>query len=164
LTTAVRKAVSEVDANVPMDQIETMRQIVSSSVAQPRFRTALVLMFALLALFVASIGLYGVMSYLVGQRVREFGIRMAVGASRGAVLRLVLGHAAKLVAFGIAVGLVGAVLLARLIGSLLYGVAPFDAGTLAGVSILLALVALSASYIPARRAAQADLMDSLRNE
>jgi predicted permease len=164
VTSALRKAVSEVDANVPMDQIETMRQIVSGSVGQSRFRTTVLLMFAFLALFVASIGLYGVMSYLVSQRIREFGIRMAIGASRGAVLRLVLGQAAKLVGIGICLGLAGAVLLARLIASLLYGVAPFDAGTLASVSTLLAMVALTAGYIPARRAARADPMDSLRCE
>jgi len=141
-----------------------MRQLVSGSVGQSRFRTALLLTFALLALFVASIGLYGVMSYLVGQRTREFGVRMAIGASRAAVLRLVLEEAARLVAIGIALGLIGAALLARLIASLLFNVAPFDAATLAAVSILLAAVALAASYIPARRAAQADPMDSLRYE
>jgi putative ABC transport system permease protein len=164
LTGALRKAVSEVDSNVPMDHIETMQQIVSGSVGQSRFRTAVLAMFALLALFVASIGLYGVMSYLVSQRKREFGIRIAVGASHGAVLRLVLGHAAKLVSIGICVGLVGAALLARLIASLLFGVAPFDAATLASVSVLLAVVALVASFIPAQRAAQADPMESLRYE
>jgi len=105
VTSALRKAASEADANVPMDQIETMKQIVSGSVGQSRFRTAVLLTFALLALFVASIGLYGVMSYLVSQRTREFGIRMAVGASRGAVLRLVIGEAAKLVGMGICLGL-----------------------------------------------------------
>ena len=161
---ALRKAVSEVDANVPMDQIETMKQIVSTSVGQSRFRAAVLLTFALLALFVASIGLYGVMSYLVGQRTQEFGIRMALGASRAAVLRLVLGQAAKLVSLGICLGLLGAALLARLIASLLYGVTPFDAATLISVSILLAAVALLASYLPARRAAKADPMDSLRYE
>jgi len=93
VSSALRKAVAEVDASIPIDQIETMQHIVSGSVGQSRFRTAVLLMFAFLALFVASIGLYGVMNYLVTQRIREFGIRMAVGASRGAVLRLVLGQA-----------------------------------------------------------------------
>jgi putative ABC transport system permease protein len=164
LTGALRHAVSEVDANVPLDQIETMREIVSVSVAQSRFRTAVLLMFALLALFVASIGLYGVMSYLVSQRIREFGIRMAVGATSGAVLRLVLGQAAKLVIIGICLGLFGAMLLTRLIAGLLYDITPFDPATFAGVSVLLAVVALLASYIPAQRAANADPMDSLRYE
>ena len=161
---ALRRAVAEVDPNVPVDQIETMKQIVFGSVGQSRFRTTVIVMFALLALFVASIGLYGVMSYLVSQRIREFGIRMAVGASRGAVLRLVLRQAAKLVGVGIGLGLVVAALLARLIASLLYGVGPLDAATLATVSILLAVVALVASYVPAHRAAKVDPMSSLRYE
>jgi putative ABC transport system permease protein len=164
LTSALRKVVSEVDASVPLDQIETMKQIVSVSVGEPRFRTAVLLMFAILALFVASIGLYGVMSYLMSQRTREFGIRVAVGASSGALLRLVLGQAAKLVSIGICLGLVGAMLLARSIASLLYGITPFDTATLASVSLLLAIVALLASYIPARRAASVDPMVTLRYE
>jgi putative ABC transport system permease protein len=164
VTNALRDAVSEVDSNVPMDHIETMQHIVSGSVGQSRFRTAVLAMFAVLALFVASIGLYGVMSYIVSQRIREFGIRMAVGASRGAVLRMVLGHAAKLVGIGICIGLVGSLLLARLLTSLLFKVAPFDAATLASVSVLLAVVALVAGFIPAQRAAKADPMSSLRYE
>jgi putative ABC transport system permease protein len=164
LTSALRKTVSEVDASVPLDQIETMKQIVSVSVGGQRFRTAVLLMFAILALFVASIGLYGVMSYLMTQRTREFGIRVTVGASNGALLRLVLGQAAKLVSIGICFGLVGAMLLARSIASLLYGITPFDTATFASVSILLAVVALLASYIPARRAASVDPMVALRYE
>ncbi len=161
---ALRMAVSAVDSNVPVDSIDTMRTIVSGSVSQSRFRTAVLVVFAFFALFVASIGLYGVMSYLVGQRIREFGIRMAIGASRGAVLRLVLGQAVKLAAIGIGLGLVAAAVVTRWIASLLYGVTPGDAGILLSVSILLSLVALAASYIPARRAAKADPMISLRYE
>jgi predicted permease len=164
LTAALRRAVSEVDPNVPLDQIATIKQIASRSVGQPRFRTAVLLMFAILALFVASIGLYGVMSYLMSQRTREFGIRIAVGASSGALLRLVLGQAAKLVSIGICLGLVGAILLARSIASLLYGITPFDTATFASVSLPLAIVALLASYIPARRAASVDPMVALRYE
>jgi putative ABC transport system permease protein len=164
LTNALQKAVSEVDPNIPVDQIETMKQLVYGSVGESRFRTALLVMFASLALFVASIGLYGVMSYTVGQRTREFGIRMAVGATRGAILRAVLGRAAKLVSVSICLGIIGAVLLARVIAGLLYGVTPFDAATLASVSVLLAIVALVASYLPARRASNVNPMDSLRCE
>ena len=164
LTGALRQAVAAVDPEVPMDQVATMQQLVSGSLSESRFRSVALAVFALLALFVASIGLYGVMSYLVGQRTREFGIRMAIGASRGAVLRQVLGQGAKLAAIGVCIGLIAAALLGRLITSLLYGVKPLDVATLAGVSILLAAVALLASYIPARRAANADPMDSLRYE
>ena len=149
---------------VPMDQIETMKQIVSSSVGQPRFRTAVLFVLAFLAVFVASIGLYGVMSYLISQRTREFGIRVAVGASTGALLRLVLGQAVKLVSIGISLGLVGAMVLAKSIASLLYGITPFDTATFASMSLLLALVAFAASYIPARRAASVDPMVALRYE
>ena len=141
-----------------------MDQLVYGSVSEARFRTAVISLFALLAMFVASIGVYGVMSYLVSQRTREFGIRMAVGATRGAVFALILRQGAKLAAIGVAIGLVAAALFGRLIASLLYGVKPLDAATLAGVSTLLAAVALLASYVPARRAANADPMDSLRYE
>ena len=150
VTSALRKAVADVDANVPMDQVETMKQIVYGSVGESRFGTTLLGLFALLALFVSAIGLYGVMSYVVSQRTREFGIRMAVGATRGAILRVVLGKAAKLVSIGICLGLVGAVLLARVIASLLHGVKPFDVATMASVSILLASVVLLAGFVPAR--------------
>jgi ABC-type antimicrobial peptide transport system permease subunit len=104
------------------------------------------------------------MSYSVTQRTREFGIRMAVGASRSAILRAVLAQAAKLIGIGIGLGTIGAALLARLIATLLYGVTPFDIATLVSVSILLALVALIASYVPARRASSINPMDSLRYE
>jgi putative ABC transport system permease protein len=164
VTSALRKAVADVDPNVPMDQVETMKQIVHGSVAESRFRTSIVAMFALLALFVAAIGLYGVMSYAVSQRTREFGIRMAVGATRAAILRVVLGKAAKLVCIGISLGLFGAVLLARAIASLLYGVEPFDVATLASGAILLAAVALLASFVPARRASKVNPMECLRYE
>jgi putative ABC transport system permease protein len=164
LASGLRKAVAEVDSEVPMDQVATMNQLVAGSVGESRFRTTVISLFALLALFVASIGLYGVMSYLVGQRTREFGIRMAVGATRTSVFVLVLRQGAKLAALGVAIGLTAAALLGRLIASLLYGVRPLDATTLAGVSILLSAVALLASYIPARRAANADPTESLRYE
>jgi ABC-type antimicrobial peptide transport system permease subunit len=145
---------------VPLDQIATIKQMISGSVGQPRFRTAVLVTFALLALFVASIGLYGVMNYVVTQRIREFGIRMALGASKG----VVLGQAARLVTLGVGFGWLGAILLAHWIASLLYGVTPFDMTTFVTVSVVLAVVALWASFIPAYRAAKSDPMTSLRYE
>ena len=161
---ALRTAVSQVDGAVPVDQIETMTQIVYGSVGQSRFRTAVIVMFALLALFIASIGLYGVMSYSVSQRTREFGIRMALGASPGNILRVVLYEAAKLVIIGVSLGLAGAVLVTRLIANLLFEVPPFDPAALASAAILLGAIGLLASYVPAQRAAKADPMESLRYE
>jgi len=161
---ALRNAVSDVDPNVPMDQVETMKQLVYGSESESRFRTVFVLMFAFLALFVAAIGLYGVMSYAVTQRTREFGIRMAVGATRGAVLRVVLARSAKFVSIGICVGLVGAVALTHLIASLLFGITPFDISVFISVPVLLAVVAFVASYLPARRASSVNPMDALRYE
>jgi putative ABC transport system permease protein len=158
----LRQAVAELDRGVPLDRIAAMRTLVSDSVGQPRFRTAVILTFSLLALFVASIGLYGVMSYAVSQRTQEFGIRMALGATRSAVMRQVIGQAAKLVGTGIAFGLIGTALLSQTIATLLYGVAPFDAVTVTSVTTLLALVGIAAVYIPARRAAKSDPMQALR--
>jgi len=141
-----------------------MEQLVSASVGQPRFRTALLAVFSMLALVIASIGIYGVMNYLVMQRTRELGIRLAVGATGGDVLRLALGRAAMLIAVGLCLGLLGSVVLARLIARLLYGVTPLDPLTFAAVSLLLSVVALFASYIPARRASKIDPMEALRCE
>jgi ABC-type antimicrobial peptide transport system permease subunit len=119
--------------------------------------------FSLLALFVVSIGLYGVVGYVVSQP-PGFGIRMALGATRGALMSLVLGQATKLVGIGIALGLIDVALLSRPIASLLYGVAPVDGVTLASVTTVLALVGAAAVYVPARRAAKSDPMQTLRHE
>ena len=164
VTVALRKAVSTIDPAAPLDRVETMEQLVSASVGQPRFRTALLAVFSMLALVIASIGIYGVMNYLVMQRTRELGIRLAVGATGGDVLRLVLGRAAMLIAVGLCLGLLGSVVLARLVAGLLYGVTPLDSLTFAAVSLLLSAVALFASYIPARRATRVDPMVALRYE
>lgn len=161
---ALRAAVADLDSNVPMDQVATMNQLFYGSASESRFRTVFVLLFAFLALFVASIGLYGVMNYSVTQRTREFGIRMAVGATRGAVLRAVLARAAKLVGMGICFGIIGALILTRLIASLLFGVTPFDASVFVSVPVLLTVVAFLASYLPARRASSVNPMDALRYE
>ena len=160
----LRAVVSATDPTIPVDQIETVQQLVSGSVAQPRFRTIILTAFSLLALVMASIGIYGVMNYLVIQRTREFGIRLSLGATPSDVLRLVLRRAATLIGPGTCLGLAGSVLLVRLIANLLFGTAPLDALTFAAVPILLATVALAASYIPARRATRIDPIVALRDE
>ena len=160
----LRAMVAAIDRATPVDRIESMDQLIAGSVAQPRFRTLILAAFSLLALLMASIGIYGVMNYLVVQRTREFGIRLSVGATRADVLRLVLGRAAALIAAGTCVGLAGAMLLVRFIAKLLFGTTPLDPLTFAAVPILLASVALAASYIPARRATRIDPMVALRYE
>jgi putative ABC transport system permease protein len=160
----LRGAVSAIDRAMPIDQIETMEQLVSVSVAQPRFRTVILAAFSILALLMASIGIYGVMNYLVIQRTLEFGIRLSLGATQGDILRLVLGRAAVLIGVGLCLGLLGSVLLVRLIAKLLYGITPLDPFTFLAVSILLSAVALSASYIPARRATRVDPVVALKYE
>jgi ABC-type antimicrobial peptide transport system permease subunit len=120
--------------------------------------------FALLALLLSSMGIYGVVSYLVGQQTREIGIRIALGAQRGDVMRLVLGDGAKMALIGVGVGLAAAVGLTRLMTSVLYGVSATDPLTFGGIAMLLALVALAAAYIPARRATRVDPLVALRHE
>jgi predicted permease len=163
-TAELRGVVSAIDPAIPVDRIETMRQLVSGSVAQPRFRTVILVAFSLLALVMSSIGIYGVMNYLVIQRTREFGIRLSLGATKTNLLRLVLGRAALLIGIGTGLGVGGSVLLVRFIAKLLFETAPLDPLTFAAVPVLLATVALVASYIPARRATQIDPIVALRHE
>jgi putative ABC transport system permease protein len=164
VTASLRQEISAVDSGLPLDQIETMEQLVSSSVGQPRFRTILLAAFSILALVIASVGIYGVMTYLVSQRIQEFGIRLAIGATPDDVLRLVLRQAAVLIAGGIGLGLLGSAVLARLIAGLLYGVSALDPLTFAAVAMILSALALLASYIPARRATRVDPLAALRYE
>lgn len=161
---SLRRAVGDLDSALPVDQMETMKHFVSASVGQPRFRALLLVSFSVLALAIASVGIYGVISYLVAQRTREFGIRVAVGATPGDVLRLVLGQASTLIVAGLVLGLLGSVAFARLISGLLFGVEPFDPAIFVAVSLLLSLVALWASYFPARRATRVDPLAALRYE
>ncbi len=160
----LRDAVTAIDRAMPVDQIQTMEQLVSGSVAQPPFRMVILAAFSMLALVMASIGIYGVMNYLVIQRTREFGIRVSMGATRGDVLRLVPGRAAVLIGAGTCLGLAGSVGLVRLIAKLLFGTAPLDPLTFAAAPALLAIVALAASYLPAWRATRVDPMVALRYE
>jgi len=164
LAAAVRKAVWEVDKDQPVSNIRTMEEIASESVARQRFSMLLLGVFAALALVLAAVGIYGVMSYSVAQRTREFGIRMALGARRGDVLRLAVGHGLKLVLIGIVVGLGAAFFLTRVMSSLLFGVSATDPITFIGISLVLISVAVIASYLPARHATKIDPMVALRYE
>jgi putative ABC transport system permease protein len=144
--------------------IHPLTEIVAQSVAQPRFNALLMGIFALLALVLAAVGLHGVISYSVVQRTREIGIRMALGAERGEVLKLVLRQGMSLIVIGLSLGLVGALALSHFLASLVYGVQPTNPVTFIGVSVVLFMVGLLASYIPACRAANVDPMVALRYE
>lgn len=161
---SVRAAVASLDASLPVANVRTMEQVFGRSVARPRFLMTLLLVFAAVALFLAAIGIYGVLSYAVAERTNEIGIRMALGADRSAVLRLVVGQAMTLAGTGVALGLVGSAALSRLLASLLFGVTATDPLTFALVPLLLALVALAASTVPAARAIRVDPMVALRYE
>ena len=141
-----------------------MEQIVAQSVAPRRFSMLLLTVFAAVALVLAGVGIYGMMSYAVTQRTREIGVRMALGAQVSDVLRLVIGQGMKLVLVGVALGLVASVALTRTIESLLFGVSATDPATFAAIAALLALVALLACFVPARRATQVNPMIALRGE
>ncbi|HEV2911858.1 MAG TPA: ABC transporter permease [Pyrinomonadaceae bacterium] len=164
LAPAIRREVAALNPDVPVAGINTMDQLLSRSVAQPRFRTLLVAIFSAMALLLAAIGIYGVMSYSVTQRTHEIGLRMALGAQRSDVLRMVVGQGMILTLVGIATGLVAAFLVTRFMESLLYGVTATDPVTFAAVSLVLSAVALLATFIPARRATRVDPMIALRNE
>ncbi len=160
---SLRTAVQGLDRDMPVD-VRAMNGLLADSVAQPRFRTLLLGIFAGLALILAAVGIFGVVGYLVSRRTQEIGVRMALGASRSAVLRMVLGEGVRVVVTGLGIGLVEAFALSRLMRSLLFDVQPFDPTTFVSVSALVILVALLACYIPARRATKIDPMVALRYE
>ena len=156
---ACRKAIKQiwkVDSQLPVTHLETMRDVTAESFAARRFNMSLLTLFASLALVLAAIGIYGVMSYAVTQRTPEIGIRMALGARSVDVLKLVLRNGMTLVLIGVAVGIAGAFALTRLMVTLLFGVTPTDALTMIAVSAVLIGVALLACFIPARRATKVD--------
>ena len=161
LATSVRNAVWEIDKDQPVSNIRSMDEIVSEAVARQRFSTLLLGVFAGLALVLAAVGIYGVMSYSVAQRTREIGIRMALGAQRSDVLKLTIANSLKLVGTGLIIGLAAAFALTRVMASLLFGVSATDPITFATISLVLMSVALLASYIPALRATKVDPMVAL---
>src|SRR4029077_17356745 len=143
---------------------QTMEEVVSNSFAARRLSMILLSVFAALALVLACVGIYGVISCLVGQRTREIGVRMALGAERSDVLRLVIGHGARMALIGVAIGIIAALGLTHLMANQLFGVSAHDPLTFAGVAVLLIIVAVAACYMPARRATRVDPMIALRHE
>jgi predicted permease len=161
---SIRHSVDQVNSQQAMYNIRTMEEILSESLAARRFSMILLGIFAALALLMACVGIYGVISYLASQRTHEIGVRLALGAERRDVLRMVLGEGAKMAFLGVAIGLAAAWGLTRLMANMLFGVSIHDPVTFAGVASLLILVALAACYIPARRATKVDPMEALRYE
>jgi putative ABC transport system permease protein len=164
LAAAMRREVAAIDPNQPVANIKTMERWVAESVAQPRFRTLLLGIFSAVALILSVVGIYGVMAYAVSQRTREIGIRLALGAQTGAVLKLALGQGMKLAGLGVAIGLLASLALTRLIKNLLFGVSATDPLTFAVIALLLTGVALLACYFPARKATKVDPLSALRRE
>jgi predicted permease len=164
LAAAVKNEIRALDPDLPMYSVRTMAERVAESLARRKFFEWTLTLFAGLAMALAAIGIYGVMSYLVSQGTREIGIRIAMGATQRVILSLVVRQGMAMAVSGLAIGLAGALVAARLMRSLLFGVNATDGLTFTAISILLALVALAASYVPARRAARIDAMASLRNE
>src|ERR1019366_444797 len=161
---SVRRAVQEIDPREVIYNVQTLNEVVSDSLAARRFSMILLGVFAALALVLSSVGIYGVISYLVGQRTHEIGVRMALGAQPGDVLRLMIGHGARMALIGVAIGIAAAVLLTRLMANQLFGVSAHDPLTFAGGAMFLIIVAVAACYIPARRAMRVDPMVALRRD
>jgi putative ABC transport system permease protein len=163
-TATVLGAIKQIDRLLPAYGVMSMDASITRSYWQQALYGKMFGAFATIALVLAAVGVYGVISYAVSQRTQEIGVRVALGAQRGDVLRLVVGHGAMLGGLGVAIGLVGALSVTRFLRTMLVGVSPFDPLSFIGVSVVLTLIALLASYIPARRAARVDPVEALRYE
>jgi putative ABC transport system permease protein len=161
---ALRSVLAEIDPNQPLVNVRSMEENIATSVAQPRFRTWLIGIFAAVALLLAAVGVYGVMSYSVTQRISEIGIRVTMGAQPADIFRIVVGEGLRLALFGVGAGLIGALALSRVLHSFVFGVSTTDPTTFLTVAILLTLVGVAASFFPARRATRVDPMIALRYE
>ncbi len=164
LAGAVKGEIQLIDKDMPIDDARTMQQLLGESVSGPRFNLLLLTVFAVVALLLAIVGIYGVMSYTVSQRTHEIGIRVAIGAQPNDVFRMVIGQGMRLAAIGVAFGLLGAFALTRLMTTMLFGVEPTDPATFIGIGVLLSVVTLAACYIPGRRAAKVNPLEALRYE
>jgi len=164
LTSAIRNAIASIDKEQPIYAVATMQQLVDNSVSTRRITLILLGLFGALALVLGAIGIYGVIAYSVAQRTHEIGIRVALGAERGDVFRMILAQGAKLAGAGVVIGAVASYGVTRWMANLLFSVSPSDPATFAAVAIVLVLVALFASYLPARRTLRVDPMIALRHE
>jgi putative ABC transport system permease protein len=161
---SIRSTIAAVDKDVPLGRIYTVDELMATSIAAPRFRATLLTVFAVAGLALAAIGIYGLMAYTVSERARELGVRVALGATAADVMRIVLGEGFVLALAGVGAGVVGGLAASRLIGGLLFGVAPTDPATFAAIAVILMATALLGSYVPARRASRVDPMATLRAE
>jgi ABC-type antimicrobial peptide transport system permease subunit len=161
---AIHRELRQLDPHLPIYDAKTLTEHLELPLLPARITASMLGAFGILSLFLAAVGVFGVMSYVVSRRAHEIGVRLALGARPGAVLRLLLRQGMTPVAIGVAIGLIGALGLTRLMSSLLFGVSPTDPLTFAGVAALLVTVALLACYLPARRAMKVDFATSLRHE
>jgi ABC-type antimicrobial peptide transport system permease subunit len=158
------RAIHSLDSTIPVVEVRTMQDRMTASMARQRFAATMLGAFAVFALILAGVGVYGVMSYLVTQGTRDIGVRIALGAQRSSIVRLVVAQGMELAALGIVVGVIGAAALTRLMASLLFGVSATDTATFSLVAVILAAIALLATYLPARRATRVDPVVALRDE